>query len=83
MLFGVWSVCLHINTWGPGDILRFEQDVERYGRKIISFDDVVTYYGSRRLDWKDKLFEVVYPHFLRMRLMLRGSWKHTLTSSMP
>jgi peptidoglycan/xylan/chitin deacetylase (PgdA/CDA1 family) len=83
MPLGVWSVCLHINGWRSRDVLRFQQDVERYRGKIISFEDVVTNYGYRRLDWKDKLFEVAYPQFLRMRLMLRGSWKQMLTGSMP
>src|SRR6266404_6160692 len=83
MPFGVWSVCLHINGWGSHDILSFQRDVERYRGKIISFEDVVTYYGYRRPDWKDKLFEVAYPQFLRMRRMLRGSWKRMLTGSLP
>jgi predicted deacetylase len=72
MPFGVWSVCLHINNWGSRDILRFQQDAERYLEKIISFKDAISRYGNRRADWKDNLFEAVYPQFLRMRLTMRS-----------
>ena len=72
MPFGMWSVCLHINHWGPRDILGFQRDVQRYRRKIISFEDAITHYGERCLDWKEELFEMTFAQFLRLRLILRS-----------
>ncbi len=67
MPVGVWTVCLHINNWGPREILRFQRDVERYHRNIISLPDAITRFGDRRRDWRDKLFEVAYRQFQRIR----------------
>jgi predicted deacetylase len=70
MLFGVWSVCLHINRWSPRDILQFQRDVKRYRTKIVSFQDVVNRYAERRPDWRDKFFQITYPQYLRTRSTL-------------
>jgi predicted deacetylase len=72
MPFGVWTVCFHINHWGERDILGFQVDVRRYRRNIISFEDAITRYGERRPDWKEKLFKMAFPQFLRLRLILRS-----------
>jgi predicted deacetylase len=72
MPFGVWSVCFHINHWSPRDILQLQGDARRYGRKIISFEDAITRYGERCPDWKEKLFQMAFPQFLRVRLILRS-----------
>jgi peptidoglycan/xylan/chitin deacetylase (PgdA/CDA1 family) len=73
MPFGVWTVCLHVNHWTPSDILEFRRDVERYRKHIVTLQQVITLYGNRRRDWKDKLFEVAYPAFLCGHAVLR-SW---------
>jgi peptidoglycan/xylan/chitin deacetylase (PgdA/CDA1 family) len=72
MPFGVWSVCFHINHWSQRDILQFQGDIRRYGRRIISFEDAITRYGERCPDWKEKLFKMAFPQFLRLRLILRS-----------
>jgi predicted deacetylase len=72
MPFGVWSVCFHINRWGSRDILQFQGDVRRYGRDIISCGEAITRYGERCPDWKEKLFKMTFPQFLRLRLILRS-----------
>ncbi len=74
MPFGVWCVCLHINDWGARDVARFQRDVERYRRKIVSVQEAITCYGDRRRDWRDKVVEKVFPKLLRTRMKLR-SWQ--------
>ena len=35
MPFGVWTVCLHINSWTDRDVVNFESAVERFSRQIV------------------------------------------------
>lgn len=86
MPFGVWTVCLHINHWGPRDIARFRHDVGHYGKKIISVQDAIARFGQRRRDWRDGVIEVSFPSLLRARRKLRawiaqgGATSHTPSS---
>jgi predicted deacetylase len=73
MPFGVWTVCLHINSWGSQELRRFALDIETYRSRISSFDEVVARYSHRRRDYRDILVQATYPPFLRTRLALR-SW---------
>jgi predicted deacetylase len=73
MPLGLWTVCLHINSWGLGHVQRFASDIERYRARITSFEKVVTHYRLRRRDYRDKIVQRVYPRFLHTRLLLH-SW---------
>lgn len=46
--FGVWTVCLHINTWARADVATFKEHAKRYRAVISNFDEVVQEYGNRR-----------------------------------
>lgn len=82
MPLGVWCICLHINDWGPRDILRFDRNLESYRRKIISVQDAITFFGRRGRDWRDKVVAATFPSFLRTRLALR-SWIGQTASKSP
>jgi predicted deacetylase len=71
--FGVWTVCLHINGWGPEDLKRFERAIKEYRTQIVSFDYAITFHGQRRRDWKDKVVQAIYTPLLHCRLRLRFS----------
>jgi len=45
--FGVWTVCLHHNFWGPGAVDRFRNQLARYRKQISSFPEVLTHYRGR------------------------------------
>jgi predicted deacetylase len=75
---GLWCVCLHVNAWGPSDILRFRRDVEIYHERIIDVGNAIARFGRRSRDWRDKLVATAFPPLLRARLRLR-SWLAPMT----
>jgi hypothetical protein len=80
MPFGVWTVCLHINRWGPAELRRFAEDIHTYRLGITSFVDVIGRYGQRRRDWKDKAIEATYTPLLHCRLGLHA-WRTRMRSA--
>ena len=79
MPFGVWTVCLHPNDWGPREVLSFERNIDKYRENIVTLDDVVTSYGDRQRSLGDSLFEAVYLILLRSRCKL-SSWQNHLAT---
>lgn len=45
---GVWTVCYHHNSWGPGELARFRRQVRRFRKAITSFPEIVHAFGNRR-----------------------------------
>ena len=62
---GVWTVCYHLNAWGPAEISTFEQNLERYHRAILNVDAIRDRYASRQKGLVDRVFPGVY-HCVRM-----------------
>ena len=46
--FGVWTVCLHINSWSGADVARFEKQLDRFAGSISDFESVCAKYAKRR-----------------------------------
>ena len=55
MPFGVWTICLHCNEWTGKEISKFRHDVDAYRKSIVTFDEIVRTYGSRRRGLIDSL----------------------------
>jgi predicted deacetylase len=82
MPFGVWCVCLHVNTWGQHDLQRFRRDLKIYRKRMISVEDAILRFGDRRRDWRDRVVAGAFPRLLRTRLRLR-SWLAHMSSPSP
>lgn len=59
-LFGVWTICFHINGWQTSDIERFSRMVERYAERISHLESIATRYGGRRKTLFDTAFGLAY-----------------------
>ncbi len=68
---GVWTVCLHHNSWNRGGLDAFRASVKKYGPAVASVDEIIASYGRRRPSWYDVLFASAYLWTLRVRSGLR------------
>ncbi|BDC49336.1 hypothetical protein F183_A16520 [Bryobacterales bacterium F-183] len=50
---GVWTVCMHFNSWTDADIVSFETSLQRYQGRIIRFADAVREGETRKASWAD------------------------------
>ncbi len=48
MPFGVWTVCVHHNSWTDQQASAFCAVLRRYRSRIVSLDDVIELYRSRK-----------------------------------
>jgi predicted deacetylase len=55
MPVGIWTVCCHINAWTPEMVRRFARDLERFGKRIAGFEEIVAGYAQRRPGLADRL----------------------------
>jgi predicted deacetylase len=69
---GVWTVCHHHNAWGLAEISKFEEDLERYHRAILSFDAIRSAYAGRKKGLVDLAFPKVYRPATIRAAMLKG-----------
>lgn len=53
---GVWTVCLHHNTWNAGDVISFRRDLRRFADRVTDLRSVLERYGDRERSWSDRLF---------------------------
>ena len=67
MLFGVWTVCYHHNSWGIKDISKFKKDVNHYGGYITSSDQLYEQYSDRAPSLLDKTSPLIYIFLLRIK----------------
>ena len=67
---GVWTVCLHPNSWGESDIDNFASAITIFSRSIVDFDYVVKTYSSTRLAPLDGVFSRLYRYLVRWHLGL-------------
>lgn len=44
---GLWTVCLHLNAWGDGEIERFHRDVGRYAARMTDLPSIQARFGLR------------------------------------
>lgn len=56
MPFGLWTVCLHPNSWTTADLKRFQTDIEKCWRNITSLEQIKKVYSGRDKRISDDLF---------------------------
>jgi hypothetical protein len=83
MPLGVWTVCLHINDWGPRQVEHFRKDIESYRDSITAVDDLVRTYGHRPRSREDRIVENVYPTLLRVLFTLSFSLDRPAAQTRP
>jgi predicted deacetylase len=72
MPLGVWTVCLHFNSWGAGAVDRFRHQLLKYRNRITSFDEVIAQYrGRTRKPW-DSASELTMRTLLRLKRPIRN-----------
>ena len=58
--FGVWTICLHHNSWGPEDVTEFANSVEAYRERITDFETIVDLYSRRQLSLLDRSYSRLF-----------------------
>jgi len=71
--FGVWTVCLHHNSWTEADIARFRADAHKYRSSITDLHSVVNAYRNRRAKPVDALYNLAHSTVLLLRRQPRSS----------
>lgn len=55
MFSGVFTACLHPNSWTLDDIIRFRREVARIRSLIRTVDEITDLYQGRKMDWMDRI----------------------------
>ncbi len=71
--FGVWTVCLHLNSWAPKDVDRFRDDVQQYSPAIIDVPTVVNSSKSNGSRALDAIYGAAHLAALSIRRQMRPS----------
>jgi peptidoglycan/xylan/chitin deacetylase (PgdA/CDA1 family) len=73
MPFGLWTVCLHVNSWKDATLQRFDQMVARFSSSIITVEAALSR-PFAPVSPVDRLFESAYGFAVRAKL--RGTRDH-------
>ncbi len=68
--FGVFTVCYHHNNMSHLDVQNLKKDIMKYKKYISSFDLVMNEYGTRHLNFFDKLFSFFYEKAIFFKRLL-------------
>lgn len=60
MPLGVWTVCLHINGWGPAQVAAFGDDMARFGGRAASLQELKQTGDRREKGLQDDLFQALF-----------------------
>ncbi len=71
--FGLWTVCLHVNSWKDDTLNQFGRSLDRFAPRIIDVD-VALAGGQSQVGALDRVFESVFGCAVRAKL--RGSHAH-------
>ncbi len=52
---GLWTVCLHINSWSPATLRNFRFQLNSYRERVSSLPEVLARYSRRAPRWVDRL----------------------------
>jgi len=66
---GTWTVCLHHNSWGSGELAQFEESVKRYAGALRGFDGIIGRSAApfRPLSFLDRSLQTCAARFIRTR----------------
>jgi peptidoglycan/xylan/chitin deacetylase (PgdA/CDA1 family) len=73
MPFGLWTVCLHVNSWKDESVQRFDQALTRFATSMVTVDAVLSRHFPP-VGLLDRAFASMYG--LAVRAKLRGSRDH-------
>lgn len=71
MPFGVWTICLHVNSWSSTEVDRFRSNIAEFAAGLTDWRSVVSRYQGRRRNPIDYLFAKTYRAEQWTRLRLR------------
>ena len=64
---GLWTVCLHLNSFSQAQVSRLDRDLARFRSSLVSIHDVLDRYDPRPENRVDALFSHVWLWNLRRR----------------
>jgi len=67
---GVWTICIHHNSWSAEALNRFLAELQRHRLCVDSLDSVVVRYGMRRSPVLDPVFSRAYHSGIKMKSRL-------------
>jgi len=65
-LYGVWTICFHINSWTATEISTFKESIKEYSHRISDVGRVINQYGGRR----ETVFDSVSARLYRSAALL-------------
>jgi predicted deacetylase len=71
MPFGLWTVCLHLNSWTAAEVPRFRSELSKFAGALTDWPSTIAAYQSRKHNILDTLFSGTYQIALRGRRWLR------------
>jgi len=60
MSIGIWTICLHLNSWSLADVDRFHFNVQEFADVLTDWCSVVSRYKDRRRSPMDYAFSTAY-----------------------
>ncbi|HEY6249806.1 MAG TPA: DUF2334 domain-containing protein [Candidatus Angelobacter sp.] len=76
MPFGIWTVCLHLNSWSEADVGRFRSNLQEFGAGLTDWRSVISHYVGRRRSPMDYVFAKAYRAEQWTRVRLRQIRRH-------
>lgn len=67
---GLWTVCMHFNSWTEVDIETFEASLKRFQDRITGFDEAVREGERRKASLADSAFAASFRAVRRVRSMI-------------
>ena len=68
--FGLWTVCLHVNSWTSADVTRFRSSLREFAAAITDWISVISQYQHRQRSPIDSAFCQIYRTALKTRQWL-------------
>lgn len=71
---GIWTICIHHNSWSSRDVEKLAIDLESSKGMFTSFNEVAAVYRNRYASALDASLTKIYPSLIQVKRLL-GSWR--------
>ena len=72
MLFGIWTIGFHHNTWSATDLKKFRTHVQDFKGSITCLDKVINSFNNRRRNWFDSCSSRFYLAAIQLKKSIRN-----------
>lgn len=68
---GIWTVCMHINSYTKENIFQLSLDIDKYKSKIVSLDNVLSHNSICKPTYFDKIFSFMWKKMIQIKMILK------------